>query len=50
MNMLNEIQQSIANTVMASFKDQTPTNQEIAEKTNHKGYVWLLLANGQYPL
>lgn len=22
----------------------------IAEKTNHKGYVWLLLANGQYPL
>lgn len=22
----------------------------IAGKTNHKGYVWLLLANGQYPL
>lgn len=22
----------------------------VAGKTNHKGYVWLLLANGQYPL
>lgn len=40
MNMLNEIQQSIANTVMASFKDQTPTNQEIAEKTNQVAAIF----------
>ena len=33
MNMLNEIQQNIANTVMSSFNERTPNPQEILEKT-----------------
>lgn len=40
MNMLNEIQQNIANTVMASFKDQTPKNLEIAEKTSQVAAIF----------
>lgn len=50
MNMLNDIQQSIANSVVTFFDGKSPTGEAIVEKTNqfvavygYEGYVDIIV-------